>query len=223
MAPPTKGRIRQRICRGCAAAWLVLAALAWARPIPATPRLVTPVTLRVDEGATVALPRGWGPVRLSSDTPIPSIPPTIQSPFGPSRLVFAQQTPASEGFALVTVRKSQFEQGTPQYLETMRPRDLAILLNHMETRVHGGRPSWAVRLVHSKPPALRSLGGRRVIYWEGEWNTGDNRTAMVRGYAFFGNGAVYLLRVFGTAGHEQPAFADEARFADAVAGTFRTR
>lgn len=223
VAPSTKGRARRRIRRGCAAAWLALAALAWARPLPAAPRLVNPVTLRVDEGASVALPRGWGPLRLGSDTPIPSVPPTIQSPFGPSRLVFAQQTSASEGFALVTVRRSDFEQGTPQYLETMRQRDLAILLNHMETRVHGGRPSWAVRLVRSKPPALRSLGGRRVIYWEGEWNTGGDRTAMVRGYAFFGNGAVYLLRVFGTARHDQAAFADEARFADTVATTFRTR
>ncbi|WP_296229056.1 hypothetical protein [Ralstonia sp. UBA689] len=47
---------------------------------------------------------------------------------------------------------------------------------------------------------------------------------MVRGYAsFFCNGAVYLLRVISTAGLGRPEFAEEARFADAVAATFRTK
>ncbi|MDF6695689.1 hypothetical protein NLQ79_26925, partial [Escherichia coli] len=103
-------------------------------------------------------------------------------------------------------------------------RDLAILLNHMESRVHGDRPAWAARLVRGKAPALQVLAGRRVLYWEGEWSTSAARTVVVRGYAFFGNGAVYLLRIFGTASGSEPVeFAEEARFADLVAATFHTK
>ncbi|MCT7297971.1 hypothetical protein N5J06_15185 [Ralstonia sp. CHL-2022] len=190
----------------------------------AAPRFAYPITQRIDAGASLALPRTWGPLRLNTDTPIPSVAETINSPFGPSRLVFAQQTVAPESFALVTVRKSDFDEGTPDYLESLRSRDLAILLNHMESRVHGDRPAWAARLLRGKAPTQQVLAGRRVIYWEGEWSTSTARTVVVRGYAFFGNGAVYLLRIFGTAGHNSPAeFAEEARFADLVAATFRTK
>ncbi|MCT7318057.1 hypothetical protein N5I87_18750 [Ralstonia sp. CHL-2022] len=190
----------------------------------AAPRFAYPITQRIDAGASLALPRTWGPLRLNTDTPIPSVAETINSPFGPSRLVFAQQTVAPESFALVTVRKSDFDKGTPDYLESLRSRDLAILLNHMESRVHGDRPAWAARLLRGKAPTQQVLAGRRVIYWEGEWSTSTARTVIVRGYAFFGNGAVYLLRIFGTAGHNSPAeFAEEARFADLVAATFRTK
>ncbi|MCO5414501.1 MULTISPECIES: hypothetical protein [Ralstonia] len=190
----------------------------------AAPRFAYPITQRIDAGASLALPRTWGPLRLNTDTPIPSVAETINSPFGPSRLVFAQQTVAPESFALVTVRKSDFDKGTPDYLESLRSRDLAILLNHMESRVHGDRPAWAARLLRGKAPTQQVLAGRRVIYWEGEWSTSTARTVVVRGYAFFGNGAVYLLRIFGTAGHNSPAeFAEEARFADLVAATFRTK
>jgi len=206
------------------AAWMTLAGLAPWSAATAAPRFAYPVTLRIDAGATVALPRTWGPLRLTGDAPISSVATTINSPFGPSRLVFGQQTVPPESFALVTVRKSDFDKGTPDYLETLRPRDLAILLTHMESRVHGDRPAWAARLVRGKAPAQREIAGRRVIYWEGEWNTPTASTVVVRGYAFFGNGAVYLLRVFGTAKHDHPpAFAEEARFADAVAGSFRTK
>lgn len=208
----------------CAAAWIALAGMAPWSPTWAAPKFAYPVTMRIDAGASVALPRTWGPSRLTSETPIPSVAATINSPFGPSRLVFAQQTVAPESFALVTVRKSDFDKGTPNYLEALRPRDLAILLNHMESRVHGDRPAWAVRLVRGKAPTQKMLAGRRLIYWEGEWNTSTARTVVVRGYAFFGNGAVYLLRVFGTAGRSDPGeFAEEARFADLVAATFRTK
>ena len=208
----------------CAAAWIALAGMAPWSPTWAAPKFAYPVTMRIDAGASVALPRTWGPSRLTSETPIPSVAATINSPFGPSRLVFAQQTVAPESFALVTVRKSDFDKGTPNYLEALRPRDLAILLNHMESRVHGDRPAWAVRLVRGKAPTQKMLAGRRLIYWEGEWNTSTARTVVVRGYAFFGNGTVYLLRVFGTAGRSDPGeFAEEARFADLVAATFRTK
>lgn len=208
----------------CAAAWLALAGMAPWCPTLAAPRFAYPVTQRIDAGASVALPRTWGPLRLNTETPIPSVAATINSPFGPSRLVFAQQTVAPESFALVTVRKSDFDKGTPDYLETLRPRDLAILLNHMESRVHGDRPAWAARLVRGKAPTQQVLAGRRLIYWEGEWSTSTARTVVVRGYAFFGNGAVYLLRILGTAGHDNAAeFAEEARFADLVAATFRTK
>ena len=208
----------------CAAAWIAFVSMAPWSPARAAPRFVYPVTQRIDAGASVALPRTWGPLRLNTDTPIATVAATINSPFGPSRLVFAQQTVAPESFALVTVRKSDFDKGTPDYLETLRPRDLAILLNHMESRVHGDRPAWAARLVRGKTPTLQVLAARRVIYWEGEWSTSAARTVVVRGYAFFGNGAVYLLRVFGTAGHGNPAeFAEEARFADLVAATFHTK
>ena len=206
------------------AAWTALAVLAPSGATSAAPKFVYPATLRIDAGASVALPRTWGALRLTSETPLPSVAPSINSPFGPSRLVFAQQTVPPESFGLVTVRKSDFDKSTPGYLETLRPRDLAILLNHMESRVHGDRPAWAVRPVRGKAPVQRVLAGRRVIYWEGEWNTSTARTVVVRGYAFFGNGAVYLLRVFGTAGRDHPVdFAEEGRFADAVADTFRTK
>jgi len=207
-----------------AAACLALAGMAPWCPALAAPRFAYPITQRIDAGASLALPRTWGPLRLNTDTPIPSVAATINSPFGPSRLVFAQQTVAPESFALVTVRKSDFDKGTPDYLESLRSRDLAILLNHMESRVHGDRPAWAARLLRGKAPTQQVLAGRRVIYWEGEWSTSTARTVVVRGYAFFGNGAVYLLRIFGTAGHNSPAeFAEEARFADLVAATFRTK
>lgn len=208
----------------CATAWMALAGMAPGSPAWGAPKFAYPVTQRIDAGASIAVPRTWGPLRLNGDTPIPSVAATINSPFGPSRLVFAQQTVAPESFALVTVRKSDFDKGTPDYLETLRPRDLAILLTHMESRVHGDRPAWASRLVRGRAPTQQVVGGRRVIYWEGEWNTSAARTVVVRGYAFFGNGAVYLLRIFGTAGHSEPAeFAEEARFADMVAATFRTK
>lgn len=223
MAPLKTRTYRQRVRPTRAALWLALVVLAWTVPIAAAPRLANPVTLRIDDGATLALPRGWGPLRLGPDAPIPGVAAIIASPFGPSRLVLAQQAAPSEAFGLVTVRRSSFPDGTPAYLETLRHRDLAILLNHMESRVHDDCPAWAVRLVRGKSPALRSLGGHSLIYWEGEWRTREDRTATVRGYAFFGYGAVYLLRVFGTAGHGEPDFVDEARFADAVATTFRPR
>ncbi|MBA9844775.1 hypothetical protein DEE93_02830 [Ralstonia pickettii] len=208
----------------CAAVWITFAGMAPWSLTGAAPKFAYPVTQRVDASASLALPRTWGPLRLTSETPIPSIAATINSPFGPSRLVFAQQTVAPESFALVTVRKSDFDKGTPDYLETLRPRDLAILLNHMESRVHGDRPAWAARLVRGKAPALQVLAGRRVLYWEGEWSTSAARTVVVRGYAFFGNGAVYLLRIFGTASGSEPVeFAEEARFADLVAATFHTK
>ncbi|MEV8472602.1 hypothetical protein [Ralstonia sp. UNC404CL21Col] len=208
----------------CAAAWIAALGMVPWTSARAAPRFIYPVTQRIDASASIALPRTWGPLRLTSETPIPSVAATINSPFGPSRLVFAQQTVPPDSFALVTVRKSDFDKGTPDYLETVRPRDLAILLNHMESRVHGDRPAWAARLVRGKAPTQQVLAGRRLIYWEGEWNTSAARTVVVRGYAFFGNGAVYLLRVFGTAGHDNPTeFAEEARFADLVAATFRTK
>ena len=224
MAPLfNRWRRRHIRCRYAFLLWIALACLAPCNPALADPKFANLVTVRVDAGATVALPRTWGPARLGQDAPIPSVAGTINSPFGPSRLVFAQQATPSEGFGLVTVRKSDFAKGTPQYLESIPPRHLAVLLNHMESRVHGDRPIWAVRLIRGTPPTQRRLGEHRVIYWEGEWHTSSNQTAMVRGYAFFGNGAVYLLRVFGAAGHNQPEFAEEARFADAVATTFRTK
>ena len=208
----------------CAAAWIAFVGMAPWSPARAAPRFAYPITQRIDAGASLALPRTWGPLRLNTDTPIPSVAATINSPFGPSRLVFAQQTVAPESFALVTVRKSDFDKGTPDYLESLRSRDLAILLNHMESRVHGDRPAWAARLLRGKAPTQQVLAGRRVIYWEGEWSTSTARTVVVRGYAFFGNGAVYLLRIFGTAGHNSPAeFTEEARFADLVAATFRAK
>jgi len=223
VAPLNTGWYRQRIRCGCVAACLTLTALVPVGTLAAAPKFASPATMRVDTGATVALPRTWGAPRLTQDSPIPSMTSSISSPFGPSRLVFAQQAAPSEGFGLVTVRKSEFDKGTPRYLETLRPRDLAILLNHMESRVHGDRPTWADRLVRGKPPVERLLGERRVIYWEGEWRAFNGLTTVVRGYGFFGNGAVYLLRVFGTAGRGQPDFAEETRFADAVATTFRTK
>lgn len=223
MAPMTNGADRPPIRGGRAALWLTLIALTWTVPSPATPRFANPVSLRIDDSATLTLPRGWGPPQLGPDTPIPGIAATISSPFGPSHLVFAQQAAPSEGFGMVTVRKSTFPPGTPAYLEALRRRDLAILLNHMESRVHDDRPAWAVRLLRGKAPALRALGGHPLIYWEGEWLTQGDRTATVRGYAFFGNGAVYLLRVIGTASRNQPDFAEEAHFADTVAATFRMR
>lgn len=224
MAPLITAWYRRGIRCACVAGWMTVAGLAPWSATSAAPKFAYPATLRVDAGANVALPRTWGPLRLTSETTIPSVAPTINSPFGPSRLVFAQQTVPPESFALVTVRKSDFDKGTPGYLETLRPRDLAILLTHMESRVHGDRPAWAARLVRGKAPTQRVFAGRRVIYWEGEWNTSTAHTVVVRGYAFFGNGAVYLLRVFGTAGHDRPPeFAAEARFADAVADTFRTK
>lgn len=224
MAPLITEWCHRCIRCACVTAWMTLAGLAPWSAASAAPKFIYPVTLRIDAGATVAVPRTWGPLQLTANAPIPSVATTINSPFGPSRLVFAQQTVPPESFALVTVRKSDFDKGTPDYLETLRSRDLAILLNHMESRVHGDRPSWATRLVRGKAPAQRMLAGRRVIYWEGEWSTSTARTVMVRGYAFFGNGAVYLLRVFGTAGRDHPVeFADEGRFADAVADTFRTK
>ena len=224
MAPLLSRWIRQYARTGCALAlWAAVACLAPSNPAVAGPKFTNLATARVDANATVALPRTWGPLQLNHDAPIASVAGTINSPFGPSRLVFAQQATPAEGFGLVTVRKSDFEKGAPQYLETIPPRDLAILLNHMESRVHGDRPVWAMRLIRGKAPSQRLLGERRVIYWEGEWHTSNNQIAMVRGYAFFGNGAVYLLRVFGAAGHNQPEFAEEARFADAVAATFRTK
>ncbi len=224
MAPLLNGWIcRHGRCGYAFTLWIALACLAPCSPALAGPKFANLITVRVDTDATVALPRTWGPLQLNEDAPIPSVAGTINSPFGPSRLVFAQQATPAEGFGLVTVRKSDFEKGTPQYLESIPPRHLAILLNHMESRVHGDRPIWATRLVRGKTPAQRSLGERRVIYWEGEWHTANNQTAMVRGYAFFGNGAVYLLRVFGAAGHNQPAFAEESRFAEAVAATFRMK
>lgn len=222
MAPLIKGWYRHAVM-WVALSGAVLMGLAPWSAASAAPKFANVATLPIDAGATIALPRGWGPARLSDSTPIPSITKTINSPFGPSRLVFAQQAAPAQGFALVTVRKSDFDKGSPQYLETLRPRDLAILLNHMESRVHGAQPAWAVRLIHSKPPAQQLLGGQRVIYWEGEWHTSTNQTVTVRGYAFFGNGAVYLLRVFGTAGRGQPDYAEEARFANAVAATLRTK
>ncbi|MCO5399381.1 hypothetical protein [Ralstonia soli] len=224
MAPLIIAWYRRGIRSACMAGSIAFLGLTAAGATSAAPKFAYPATLRVDAGATVTLPRTWGPLRLSSDTPIPSVSATINSPFGPSRLVFAQQTVPPESFALVTVRKSDFDKGTPDYLESLRPRDLAILLTHMESRVHGDRPAWAARLVRGKAPTQRGLAGRRVIYWEGEWSTSTARTVVVRGYAFFGNGAVYLLRVFGTAGRDRlPEFAQEARFADAVANTFRTK
>lgn len=223
MAPLSKGWwYRRRVCYGCATVWMVLAGLAPCGSVAAA-KFAGPAVLRIDADATIALPRTWGPVRLTSESPIPAVTQTAGSPFGPSRLVFAQQASPAEGFGLVTIRKADFDKGTPQYLETLPPRHLAILLNHMESRVHGDRPAWAVRLVHGKPPMQRLLGERRVIYWEGEWHASNDRTVMVRGYTFFCNGAVYLLRVIGAAGHGQPEFAEEARFADAVAATFRTK
>lgn len=223
MAPLFKGWwYRRRIRCGYAAVWLALAGLAPCGSVAAA-KFANPVVLPVDTDTTIALPRTWGPLRLTSEAPIPAVAKTISSPFGPSRLVFAQQASPSEGFGLVTVRKSNFDKGTPQYLEALPPRDLAILLNHMESRVHGDQPAWAVRLVHDKPPAQRLLGERWVIYWEGEWYTSNGRTAMVRGYAFFCNGAAYLLRVISAAGRGRPEFAEEARFADTVAATFHTR
>lgn len=208
----------------CAAAWIAAISMVPWTPSWAAPKFAYPVTQRIDASASIALPRTWGPLRLTSETPIPSVAATINSPFGPSRLVFAQQTVAPESFALVTVRKSDFDKSTPDYMETLRSRDLAILLNHMESRVHGDLPAWAARLVRGKAPTLQVLAGRRVIYWEGEWSTSTARTVVVRGYAFFGDGAVYLLRVFGTAGHDNQAeFAEEGRFADLVASTFRTK
>lgn len=224
MAPLITEWYRRGIRCACIAGWIAFAGLAPSSATSAAPKFAYPATLRIDGGATVALPRTWGPLRLTSETPIPSVAPTINSPFGPSRLVFAQQTVPPESFALVTVRKSDFNKGAPDYLETLRPRDLAILLTHMESRVHGDRPAWAARLVRGKAPTQRLLAGRRVIYWEGEWNTSTANTVVVRGYAFFGNGAVYLLRVFGTAGRDHPPeFAAEARFSDAVADTFRAK
>lgn len=224
MAPLIQGGYRRCIRYGCAVAGVVLAALAWGgTTVAAAPKFTSPITQHVDAGATVALPRSWGPLRLTSEAPVPAVPATINSPFGPSRLVFAQQAPPRDGFGLVTIRKSDFEKGSPQYLETLRARDLAILLTHMESRVHGDRPVWAARLVHGKPPAPRMVAGRRLIYWEGEWMTANHQTAVVRGYAFFGNGAVYLLRVLGRAAHNPPEFAEEARFADMVAATFRAK
>lgn len=223
MAPLLKRWIHQCFRCGCALAWVAFASLAPCNPALAGAKLISLITVRVDAGATVGVPRTWGPPQLDGETPIPSAAATINSPFGQSRLVFAQQAAPSEGFGLVTVLKSDFDKGSPQYLETLPQRDLAILLNHMESRVHGERPAWANHLIRGKPPTLRQLGGHRVIYWESEWHTANGKTAMVRGYAFFGNGAVYLLRVLGAAGHNQPAFAEEARFADAVAATFRTK
>ena len=227
MAPLISEWYRSRIhCvrYACAAAWIILAGMAPWSPTWAAPKFAYPITQRIDASASIALPRTWGPLRLSNDTPIPSVAAIINSPFGPSRLVFAQQTVAPESFALVTVRKSDFDKGTPDYLETLRPRDLAILLNHMESRVHGDRPAWAARLLRGRAPMQQMLAGRRVIYWEGEWNTSAARTVVVRGYAFFGNGAVYLLRIFGTAERGNPVeFAEEARLADLVAATFRTK
>lgn len=224
MAPLIIEWYRRGVRYACVAGWVTLAGLAPWGTTSAAPKFTYPATQRIDAGATVALPRSWGPLRLTSETPIPSVAATINSPFGPSRLVFAQQTVPPESFALVTVRKSEFDKGTPDYLETLRPRDLAILLTHMESRVHGDRPAWAARLVRGKAPMQRTLAGRQVIYWEGEWSTSTASTVVVRGYAFFGNGAVYLLRVFGTAKRDHPpAFVEEARFADAVANTFRTK
>lgn len=223
MAPLFKGCwYRRRIACGYAVVSMALAGLAPCGSVAAA-RFVSPVVLHIDTDATIALPRTWGALRLTGEAPIPAVAETISSPFGPSRLVFAQQASPSEGFGLVTVRKSDFDEGTPQYLEALSPRHLAILLNHMESRVHGDQPAWAVRLVYGKPPMPQLLGERRVIHWEGEWHTSNGRTAMVRGYAFFGNGAVYMLRVIGAAGRGQPEFAEEARFADAVAATFHTK
>lgn len=224
MAPLIIAWYRHSLRCACAAGCVALAGLTPWSATCAAPKFAYPATQRIDAGASVALPRAWGPLRLTHETPIPSMATTINSPFGPSRLVFAQQTVPPESFALVTVRKCDFDKGAPGYLETLRPRDLTILLTHMESRVHGDRPAWAARLVRGKAPAQRVRAGRKLIYWEGEWNTSTAQTVVVRGYAFFGNGAVYLLRVFGTAGRDHPAaFAEEARFADAVADTFRTK
>lgn len=222
---PFHGRWQRRHIRyACATAWLTLMSLMPLSSASAAPKFSSPVTLQIDAGATVAVPRTWRPLQLSAEGPIPFLAATNNSPFGPSRLVFALQTAPPESFALMAVRRSDFYKSAPDYLDTLRPRDLAILLNHLESRVHGDRPAWAARLVRSKAPSQRVLAGRRVIYWEGEWISSSARTIVVRGFVFFGNGAVYLLRIFGTGGRDHPVdFAEEGRFAEALASTFRLK